>query len=153
MSFTIAQLTGHRALVRGTDTFGTVGECVVSSEEWEAVKQHMAAHDAVDTFDAKVADFFAPLIEAAEAINYDLTLPTDDLDIVVFSEGVEGVEAVPAEVISLSHDSKVLRLIESGDTDRLVWVDNMLEILAVLPGTGADEVVPDPIESAEVVEG
>lgn len=152
MSFTIAQLTGHRALVRGTDTFGTVGECVVSSEEWEFVKQHLAMHDAVDTFDAKVADFFKPLLDAAEEINYDLALPTDDLDIIVVSEGTEGVAAAPAEVISLSHDSKVLRLIESGDTDRLVWVDNMLEILAVLPGTGADEVVPDPVQLDEVTE-
>ena len=42
------------------------------------------------------------------------------------------VEAQPAEIIQLTRDSIILRLIEEGETDRLVWVDeSTLGILAV----------------------
>lgn len=49
----------------------------------------------------------------------------------VVREGVEGVEAKPEKRVILSHDSAVLRLIDSGRTDRLVWVGNdRIEIVA-----------------------
>lgn len=130
MSFTINRLVGSRALIQGTDTTGTTGSVVVDTSQWDEINQHRAYGSATEEFKTAVDEFFAPLLAASEKMNKALVTPTDDLDIIVLKDGVTGVEDEPAHVVELNHDSKLLRLVESGQDDRLVWVNEGLEILA-----------------------
>lgn len=154
MTFTTKQLTGERVLVTGTDVLGTTGTTVLDSSEWNGVKAHLGYHEATDEFDAKVAEFFAPLTEAAEKLAAAGYTPQVDEDaIVVFDEGVEPTVGKQREVAHLGRDSIVLRLLERGDHDRLVWVNDSLEVLTKeeLPATtgGGVNTTPD----SEVTEG
>lgn len=148
MTFTTSHLTGGRVLVRGTDTTGTQGETVLDGTDWARAKQHAAHAEAHEGFDAAVEEFFAPLLEASERLESTLAMPALDKDsYFVIDEGEEPTTGRSPVVIRLSRDSVVLRLIEEGHTDRLVWVGGELEVLEVLPGTtgvataqpGADE--------------
>lgn len=130
--FTTANLTGERVLVKGTDRFGTEGTTVLDGSVWAQVKRHQAFHSAEETFDSAVEDFFAPLLEAAGQLEDALAVPAPDpITYVVLNEGVEGTDGREREVIKLDPDSVVLRLIEAGDTDRLVWVMDRLEVMTV----------------------
>lgn len=132
MTFTTANLTGERVLVKGTDVFGTEGSTVLDGSEWAQVKRHSAFHSAQETFDSAVESFFEPLLEAANKLEDALALPAPDpITYVVLNEGVEGTDGQEREVIKLGPDSVVLRLIEAGDTDRLVWVMDRLEVMTV----------------------
>lgn len=129
--FNTTKLAGHRVLVQ--DDIGERSE-ILDSTEWDEIKLHVAHHEAADAFDATVMEFFAPLLEAADAASENLAKlaaeANDPAFTIVVSEGTEGVEAEPAETITLSRDSAILRMIESGDTSRLVWVGNRIEIIA-----------------------
>ena len=131
--FTITQLAGHRALVQGTDTFGNVGKTVIDSTEWDSIKEHVGQHGAADAYEEALADFFAPLNNALAEIEDAAKPVVDDLFQVVIQEGSEGVAPQAAEVATLSHESAILRIIESDATGaRLVWVtEDQLEIVAV----------------------
>lgn len=134
MSFSITRLVNHRVLVSGTDSFGTEGKVTLNSEQWDEINADQQYSQAVDAFDAAVESFFAPLLDAATDLEKaQLVTPQDPMSYVVLNEAVEGVEAKPAQLIHLNDDSIVIRLIESGDTDRLVWVDGRLEVLELLP--------------------
>lgn len=134
MSFTITNLAGDRALVTGTDFAGTAGKLLVDASEWNefnANNKHMDAHDA---FDAAVEEFFAPLNDAVAALKDTGKPKLDPLFFVTVQEGSAAVEATAEVVVHLSHDSAVLRLIEQNPaTDRLLWVNDALEILAQAP--------------------
>lgn len=129
--FNTTKLAGQHVLVQ--DDIGERFE-ILDSSEWDEIKLHVAHHEAADTFDATVKEFFAPLLEAADAAAENLAKlaaeANDPAFTIVVSEGTEGVEAEPAETITLSRDSAILRMIESGDTSRLVWVGNSIEIIA-----------------------
>lgn len=149
--FTTIPLSNERVLVKGTDRFGTSGETVLDGSAWAEVKRHRAYHEATDGFDAAVEEFFAPLMEAADKLEQAISLPKPDPDTyVVLSEGVEGTPGKEAEVIKLGPDSVVLRLIERGDTDRLVWVMDRLEVMAVVPAAAPsvshEDYVPADLE-------
>lgn len=135
MSFSITRLVNHRVLVTGTDTFDVSGKVTLDSSQWDEIKANTQYSEALDAFDAAVESFFAPLVEAAEAAEKaaPVAVPVDPMSYVVLNEEVEGVQAQPAQLIHLNADSIVLRLIEFGDTDRLVWVDGRLEVLEQLP--------------------
>lgn len=130
-TFNITKLAGQRVLVRGTT--GEQSE-ILDSTEWDEIKLHVAHHEAADAFDATVKEFFAPLLEAADAAAENLAKlaaeANDPAFTIVVSEGTEGVEAESAETITLSRDSAILRMIESGDTSRLIWVGSSIEIIA-----------------------
>jgi hypothetical protein len=155
MSFTITNLAGDRALVKGRDAAGGYGSQILDAAEWNEFKarnQHDEAHEA---FDAAVEEFFAPLNAAVEALKDTAKPKLDPLFFVTVQEGSAAVEATHEVLVHLSHDSAVLRLIEQdADTDRLIWVNDTLEILADAPaakvqgfaidasneaGTGEDE--------------
>lgn len=129
--FNTTKLAGHRVLVQ--DDIGERSE-ILDSTEWDEIKLHVAHHEAADAYDATIMEFFAPLLEAADAASESLAKlaaeANDPAFTIVVSEGTEGVEAEPAETITLSRDSAILRMIESGDTSRLVWVGNRIEIIA-----------------------
>jgi len=131
MTFTTTKLVDERVLVRGTDVFGTSGSTVLDSSQWSEVNSRKEFSQATDEFDKAVAEFFAPLTEAAEKINKKVTKQPDALSYVVLSEATEGVQAKPAQLIKLTKDSIILRIIEQGNTDRLAWVADELEVLAV----------------------
>jgi hypothetical protein len=126
MSFTVQNMLGNQALVTGVDTLGNEGKTVVDTTEWDKLKATMGFDASTEAFDAKVKDFFAPLIEASEefeAAQKQQAAP-DPLSFVVMNEGVEAVSGQPTELIELTRDSIILRAIEEGATDRLVWVDS-----------------------------
>ena len=136
-SFTTARLVNNRVMVRGTDKFGVDGECIVDSSQWDEINAHSEFDQAEAAFAAAVEDFFRPLEEAAEKMEKALSRPTDSISYVVLHEATEGTDAQPEQIIKLTRDSIILRLLEVNDFDRLVWVDGELEILAV-------EDVPEP---------
>lgn len=135
MSFTTKNLTGERVLVKGTDIEGGAGEVIVNATQWNELKAREDLKTAGEEFDAAVEAFYAPLLKAAEAANKALERPEDSLSFVVLDEGSEGEARRPQHVVRLSRDSMILRLIEQGNTDRLIWAGGELEILEVLPGT------------------
>ena len=153
--FTVAPLLNDQALVVGTDYNNVTNQVVVSTSEWNDIKGHNNFVEATANFDAAVEEFYAELTEAADAVNLALNATTapDPMSSIVLHEGVEGVEAKPAVVRQLSTDSIILRIIEAGDTDRLVWVGDQLQVLAaptfseapfVTSPTGTDGPVDEP---------
>ena len=128
--FNTTILAGQRVLVTGSKKNQ---QTILDSTEWDSVKAHQAYHLAGDAFDEAVTAFFAPIVEAAEKANAALaeSLPKrDDAFVIVLSEGIEGVEEVEPEVVQLGRDAAILRMIESGDTSRLIWVGDTIEITA-----------------------
>ena len=128
--FNTTILAGQRVLVTGSKKNQ---QTILDSTEWDCIKVHQAFHLAGDAYDEAVTAFFAPIIEAAEKADAALaeSLPKrDDAFVIVLSEGTEGVEAVEPEVIQLGRDAAILRMIESGDTSRLIWVGDTIEITA-----------------------
>jgi hypothetical protein len=130
MTFTITKLAGDRALVKGRDTAGTAGSQILDAAEWNeftARNKHDEAHEA---FDAAVEEFFAPLNAAVDALKETAKPKHDPLFFVTVQEKSEAVAGTEEVLVHLSHDSAVLRLIEQDpDTDRLIWVNDTLEIL------------------------
>jgi hypothetical protein len=130
MSFTVQQMLGSKALVSGTDVRGTSGSAVISTEQWDELKARKEFDASVEAFDAAVEEFFKPITDAAEAVQ-DTKPEPDPMEYIVLDEKVEGVQSKPAQIVELTTDSIILRLIEEGQTDRVVWVsDNELGILA-----------------------
>lgn len=128
--FNTTILAGQRVLVTGSKKNQ---QTILDSTEWDSIKAHQAFHLAGDAFDEAVTAFFAPIVEAAEKANAARaeSLPKrDDAFVIVLSEGTEGVEEVEPEVIQLGRDAAILRMIEEGNTDRLVWVGDTIEITA-----------------------
>lgn len=123
MSFTAQSMLGNKVLVTGTDKLGNAGTTEVDSTQWDDLKTRKNFDASTEAFDAAVAEFFAPLIEAVEAVEAAATPVHDALEYVVLHEGTEGTEAQPEEVVQLTTDSIILRCIEEGQTDRLVWVN------------------------------
>jgi hypothetical protein len=128
--FTTTRLVDGRALVAGQDRNGVSGQTVVDATEWDEINADQRYNTAVADFDAKVEAFFAPLVEAAEAANKALTIDKDPVSYVVVQEAVEGTKAQDEILHHLSNDSIVLRLIEDGAFDRLVWVGDDLVVVA-----------------------
>jgi uncharacterized protein (DUF924 family) len=135
MSFNTKQLVNNRVLVEGTDVSGTEGQTVIDGTQWAEVQSRKDFNHATEAFDKAVEEFFAPLAEAAEQANKALERPEDSLGYIVLEEQVEGTPANAGQLVKLTKDSQILRLIEEGNSDRLVWVEGDLEILAVLPNT------------------
>jgi hypothetical protein len=124
MSFTVQTMLGGTALVSGTDKLGNAGKCLVSTTQWDELTGRDNFSKAQADFDAEVEKFFAPLEKAAKKAKKALERPAQDpAEYIVLTEAKKGRVATPAEVVSLTKDSIILRLIEEGTTDRLVWVD------------------------------
>lgn len=152
MSFNTTKLSGNRVLVKGEDQFGSVGQTVLDSTEWEEIKAHDEYHTNVESFNEAVEDFFAPIIEAAEALNKKAEKPQDPAAFIVYDEGEEATPGRPKHVVRLSGDSLLLRLLEDNQFQRLVWVDNNLEVLEYV--APSDETVPvDGAGEVESTEG
>ncbi|HQZ84089.1 MAG TPA: hypothetical protein PLB21_00485 [Actinomycetota bacterium] len=116
----------------GTDITGKSGQTIVSTVQWDELTGRDNFSKATADFDAAVEKFFAPLEKAAKKAKKALERPSQDpAEYIVLKEAVKGRESQPAEVVALNRDSIILRLIEEGQTDRLVWVDeSTLGVLA-----------------------
>lgn len=122
MTLTMSKLVNEGVLVRGQDINGTDGSIVLDGSQWAEVNAHRAKHDADEVFEKAVDDFFAPLVEAAEAAGKAIENVPDSLTYVVLHEGVEGQQGRSEQRVALTHDSQVIRLLESGaGHSRLVW--------------------------------
>ena len=127
--FNLTRLANSRALVQGTDP----GESqILSTEEWDAVDQHLMQHVAAKTFDKAATDFFKPLTDAVDKLNQlqAESLPASNpLETLVLREATEAVEGDEGETIFLGHDAQVLRAIATDQTELLIWVNGSIEIL------------------------
>lgn len=131
MTFSTSKLTGGRVLVQGTDGRGVDGQEVLDSSVWESIKAMQSHRKAEDNFDQAVEEFFKPLTEAADKLRDTLNMPALDTDAyVVIEEGTDGEAPVSRHVEKLDRDGVILRLLEGGQHDRLVWVNGQLEVLA-----------------------
>jgi hypothetical protein len=130
--FTIQTMLGGTALVSGTDKLGNEGKTIVSTTQWDELTGRDNFSQAEADFDAAVEEFFKPLTKAAKKAKKALARPSQDpAEYIVLKEEVKGQAHQPAEIVPLSRDSIILRLIEEGQTDRLVWVDeSTLGVLA-----------------------
>jgi hypothetical protein len=124
MAFTTSKMLNHQVLVTGTDLTGNTGRATLDSTQWDEINERKQFDAATDEFTAAVEAFFAPLQEAVDKVEKAGEKSHDPIGFVVFDEGSEGVAATPRKAVELTTDSIVLRLLESGDTDRLVWVDD-----------------------------
>lgn len=127
MTFKATALMGDRYHVSGTDSLGTAGSTVVDGSQWNQVVGWAKSKQAQLSFDTVVDEFFAPLLTAVKEMEQEHT--ADSISTMVLEEGTEGSTGVPAKVVTLSKDSIVLRLIEDGETNRLLWINDCLEIL------------------------
>ena len=125
--FNVTELAGHRALVTGDAN----QQCILDTTERDELRLLIENREVDQMFDEDIEDFFAPLTRAAELhdrrhelLTQQFNQADDPAFSLVLKEAVEGVEGVEEERVVLSHDSVVLRLIDSGQTDRLVWVGN-----------------------------
>ena len=143
--FNVTELAGHRALVTGDAN----QQCILDTTERDELRLMLGHREIDEMFEEGIEDFFEPLTRAAELHDLrheELVRQFEQTDDPVFNfvlkAGVEGVEAVEEERVVLSHDSVVLRLIDSGQTDRLVWVGNdTIEVIAQKPArTVVDEI-------------
>ena len=132
-TFEKRNLANHRALVTGLDEAGVQHQTVLDTEEWDQLNKRTGFTAAIEEYDAKVAEFFKPLTEAADRLENAHKIQTDPAFYVVEQEGVQPTEGQPEMLHFLSHDSVVIRLIEEGHTNRLVWVGDDIEILEDTP--------------------
>lgn len=152
MTFTINRLANNQALVAGTDKFGTSNKAVLSTARYDEVKRELAILGAQEVFDTKVEDFFSELIEAADALAKAATaVPAEDpASFVTVREGSEGVDGEQGLTLYFDADGTILNLIESGDSDRLVWVGDALFVTEYVPSPATDGVTLD--EAVAIVE-
>lgn len=128
--FTTLELVNDQTLVIGEDIKGVTGQQVVDSSQWAEIKAHAQLDQANEEFNQAVEEFFAPLNAAADKAQAATSRPQDPSSYIVLHEGVEGAQEQPAHVVALSKGSVILRLIEEGQHNRLIWVNEELVVLA-----------------------
>lgn len=125
--FITTRLAGDRMLV----TNGGKKQAILDTQQWDHIKSLTQTNEAQADFDEAVKDFFAPLTEAIDKLEAAKAPKVDETYLVVVGETVEGTPGKQARAYHLCHDAAVLRILESGDHSRLVWVGNdAIEIVA-----------------------
>lgn len=142
--FNITELANDNVLVEGTDVRGNDGQQVLQASQWFERKRRQEVAQAHDEFDASVEAFFAPIAEAAAALEEAHKLQIDPLLYVVEQEAVEGRAPQAERLVQLDTASVILRAIEGGHTDRLIWVNGELTVTAKPVSAPAAPVVPAP---------
>ena len=130
MTFDLTMLAGGQALVTGSKP---KQHCVLDARQWVQIKQHQARIEAEEVFDATVEEFYKPLTEAAGEYESRLgqIMKADPAFEYVIQPGAEGTEKTSREVYYLDDASAILRMIESGDTSRVIWVGDQILITAL----------------------
>lgn len=130
MYFNTTALAGDQFLVEGSDARGHHDSTVVDGRQWMRLTRNNQRRDALAKFDSEVEEFFAPLVEAAEAAQTAGRLELDPLLYVVEQEGSAGTPGSREIVTELEPGSVILRAIEEGHLDRLLWVKGELLLTA-----------------------
>lgn len=129
-TFNTTKLAGSRVLVQGSDE----GESMIlDSSQYDELAARTSLKEAEAAFSDAIKEIFAPLTEAAEKAEAIAKLArevTDPAFSIELEPAVKGVQERPAVVVHLDHDTVILRMIASGDTSRLIWVDGCIEIVA-----------------------
>ena len=149
-NFQTTDLTNDRVLVEGTDIRGTKGSQVIDASEWLDIKGRTNHSKAHEEYDAAVEAFFAPLTEAADKLTEDHERLVDPMTVVVLQEGVAATRGQDEVIHLLSEDSMILRLLEAGMGDRLIWINEELEIL---PEGSAPAIVSFEVGEAPAASG
>ena len=119
-TFTTTALANGSVLVTGAAGNRSY-QTILDGRGFADLKQHETVDMAEKDYDQKVRDFFAPLTDAADALE-DAARPTiDPAFIYIMDEGEKSVEGRPATIIELDEDTVILRLIEQGNVARLQW--------------------------------
>lgn len=142
--FNITALANHQYLVDGQDRRGKSGEVVIDGTQWDEITAVDVVADAQKQFDAELHEFFKPVLDAAKDAKAALAKAQaeDPLSYYVVEEGVEARAGKPERRVRLNTGSQILRLIDQGETDRLLWVGDNLVIAApdvsdaLVPGEG-----------------
>ena len=134
INFNTRALANDRFLVTGGDDAGLPCSTVLDGSELMAVRRESDMLLAGQEYDRVVEDFFAPLISAADIVtDMSAPKPMDPAYLYVVEESQEPVEGRKSHVHVLSHDSAVLRLLQTHQSHRLVWVktpaEDRIEIL------------------------
>lgn len=127
--FTTTNLVGNRVLVNGTDVNGIVDKIVLDGTQFVELKGNSAHELAHNAFNEAVKEFYLPLTEAADALQAAHE-GVDDIFTEVIAEAVEPTFGQARRTVTLTPDTVILRRIEAGDTDGLIWVGGKLEIAA-----------------------
>lgn len=149
-TFNIRLLAGERALITGTDDAGDKHKTIVSTMDFNARKQRNTVVLAQEEFDKAVEEFYAPIIAAAEAVNKKVEPVRDPAFFEVVQEETMGVAPKQEIVHRLPHDTVILNLIEAGKTDRLIWIDDTIEVLEYVAPTTTEVEVPELVADGDV---
>lgn len=123
--FTTTPVVGGGTLVEGVDNAGIAGSVILNDPAWTSYQEFTQFSSAMDEYDAKVREFFAPLVEAAEAVSAN-----DKKDWTHITVG-EDVEGEKAKVVHLGPDGVILRIIAETDGSSLRWINGHLVALEV----------------------
>ena len=128
-TFNVTKLANHRVLVTG-DT--DVQSVVFDSTEWDEIKGRQSFSQADTMFAEKIAEFFAPLTEAADAAKALAAKENqpDEAFFVTLQKGIMPTQGENEVTAVLSKDAAILRMLDNGDTSRLIWVGASIEITA-----------------------
>lgn len=124
-SFTTTPVVGGGTFVEGTDVTGATGSTILFDETWSAYQESLKLEAATEEYDAVVKAFFAPLVEAAEAVK---TPEKKDWSTIVVSEPVEGKRGIG---VKFGPEGVILRIIAETDGSSLRWVNGRLIALEV----------------------
>ena len=120
MGFTTRSVVGGGTFVEGTDAVGTSGSTILFDHAWSAYQEHVKHSAAMEEYDTAVKAFFAPLVEAAEAVKADAK---KDWSSITIEESVDGK---PGTGIHLGPEGVILRIIAETDGSSLRWVNGSL---------------------------
>jgi len=146
-TFNTQALAGDRVLVTGTDQQSASHQVILDAAEFNALRARDAQLEAADSFDDAVVAFFAPLTEAAAKAEEAAKPVLDPATFIVVQEHVSGTPHVHEELHFLQRDTVVLRLIAQGNTSRLLWVGDSIEVLEFVPPAPVDEIALEDIVS------
>ena len=122
---------GHIVKVEGLDDQGNIRSTKLDSTEWDEMQRLESVKVAEAAVDNAIEAFYAPLIEAIDDAEESIKVAEDPAFFVVEQEEERGVLAKHEVRRYLNKDTIILRMIESGDTSRLDWDGDAIEILAV----------------------
>ena len=128
--FDTTALANDQLLVTGNAAQRTV----LNVSQWNELKRDQRVRTLETEYDEEIKEFFRPLIEAEEKLDAATIAPIDPAFTIVLSEPVEHRCAEKGVAIDLDEHSAIARLIEMGEFDRLIWVDD--STIAVTEYTG-----------------
>lgn len=130
MQFTTTPLASNLVLVEGTDARGNEGQTTVDATEWNFLADRARIEQAHSAFDDKVEAFFADLTSAADELEQAHRVELDPLLFIVEQEASEGSAPSVQHTRALQPGTVILRAIEQGHSNRLLWVKDELVLTA-----------------------